>query len=121
MTKMMLIDGRIWMSEKEWEDFCKATWAPWRPRTPAEFNAMCDLGAARHEAEDTDGLAFMRAIECEQMRFGPNGEINFPIDERKVAYCKLHGVWPTDEQLRGHLEEEGTPVAQGKLELVKKS
>lgn len=116
---MMLIDGKIRMSEKEWEDFRAATWAPWQPRTPAEFNAMCDLGAARHEAEDSDGLAFMRAIECEQMRFGPNNEVNFPMDERKVAYCKVHGTWPTDEQLKAHLEAEGATVVPGKLELVK--
>lgn len=31
---------------------------------------------------------------------GSNGEVNFPIDKRRMEYVKVHGVPPSDEQLQ---------------------
>lgn len=108
----MVIEGRIRMTDNEWKEFERLNWAPWRPRTPAEFNAMCDLAIARHQVEDTDGLGEVYAIATAQMKFGPNGEVNFPADKRREAYVKVHGTWPNDEQLAafdaGELPDPGT-------------
>jgi hypothetical protein len=93
-------DFKITMSSQEFADFQSATFAPWVPRTVAEFNAMCDLGSARHLAENTGGQGFMHAIAAEGMRYGENGQANFPIDRRRMAYAKVHGTWPTDGQLK---------------------
>lgn len=115
---MLVSDGRITMSDAEWDEFAAATFAPWVPRTPAEFNAMCDLGSARHLVENTDGKGFMHALAVEEMQFGPNGEVNFPVDKRKLAYMKVHGVWPTDAQLQA-FESAGAPTARPGLTLVR--
>ena len=96
---MLVSDSKITMSGAEWEEFASATFAPWLPRTVAEFNAMCQLGSARHLAENTDGQGFMHALAVEAMMFGPDGEVNFPIDKRRMEYVKVHGAWPSDEQL----------------------
>lgn len=98
---MMVFNGTLTMSADEWADFQRITHAPWKPRTPEEFNAMCDLGAARHKADDTDGKGWIHAMGCSEMKFGPEGEINFPADARRLAYVKVHGTWPSDEELRG--------------------
>ena len=97
---MQVIEGRIVMSDEEWATFAAATFAPWRPRTPAEFNAMADLGSARHMAENTRGIGGFLAIGAEAMKFAPDGEIRYPPNMRKHAYLKEHGSWPTAEQLR---------------------
>lgn len=97
---MLVSNGKITMSSAEAQEFASATFAPWTPRTIAEFNAMCDLGSARHLADNTGGQGFMFALEAEGMKFGENGEINFPMDRRKMAYLKVHGTWPTDEEAR---------------------
>ena len=106
---MLVADGRITMSEAEWREFAAATFAPWMPRTPAEFDAMCALGSARHLAENTGGRGFMHALAAEAMAFGGNGEVNFPIDRRRREYVMVHGSWPSDEQLRGFEAAAATP------------
>ena len=103
---MILSDGSLTMTDDEWQQFTNITRAPWRPRTREEFDAMCTLGAACHRAENTDGAGWMHALACEEMRFGPNGEMNFPADQRRLAYTAAHGTWPTDEEL---LAFEGAP------------
>lgn len=97
---MMVFNGTLTMSAEEWADFQRLTYAPWKPRTPEEFDAMCDLGAARHVADSTDGTGLIRAMGCREMKFGPQGEMNFPADARRLAFVKVHGTWPSDEQLR---------------------
>jgi len=97
---MLVSEGKITMSAAEWDEFAGATFAPWMPRTPREFDAMVDLGMARHLAENTDGQGYLHAIALEAMKFGPEGEVNFPIDKRRMAFMKVHGTWPTDDQLR---------------------
>ncbi|MEJ8839361.1 hypothetical protein [Ramlibacter sp. AN1133] len=88
------------MSDAEWQQFAAVTFAPWLPRTRAEFDAMCALGSARHLADNTGGQGFMHALAAEAMAFGADGEVNFPIDQRRTAYMKLHGAWPTDDELK---------------------
>lgn len=95
---MLISDGRITMTEGEWQEFAEATFAPWRPRTIDEFNAMCDLGRARHLADNTEGSGFMHAIAAEDMKFTEDGQPNFPLDKRKMAYVKVHGTWPTQKE-----------------------
>lgn len=108
---MMVIDGQVRMTDKEWHEFQRLNWAPWRPRTVVEFNLMCDLAMERHRIEDTGGLGEALAIATSKMKFGPNGEINFPADPRRDAFLKVHGTWPTDEQLAAF--EAGTLPAPG--------
>ncbi|WP_070401304.1 hypothetical protein [Hydrogenophaga sp. PML113] len=107
---MIVSNGRLSMSQDEWLQFQQITRAPWQPRTPREFNAMCELGAAHHRVENTDGEGWSHEMACEDMKFGPDGQINFPADQRRLAYVKVHGTWPTDEQLR---EFEGQPKTAG--------
>ncbi len=107
---MMILNGaRIEMTASEVDAFSAATFAPWTPRTIAEFNAMCDLGSARHLVDNTGGKGFMFALEAEGMKFGENGEVNFPMDQRKMAYLKAHGTWPTEEEVRA-FEADGPVV-----------
>jgi hypothetical protein len=100
--------GKITMTVKEWHEFAGATFAPWRPRTRREFEAMIDLGIARHLAENTGGQGFMFAIAADGMRFGPDGEVNFPANQRKLAYARITGNWPTDSELADY--ESGSKV-----------
>lgn len=115
----MLVETTIRMTDQEWLEFQRLNWAPWRPRTPQEFNAMCELAMARHIAENTDGLGEVYAIATSKMKFGPNGEINFPADRRRDAFVKAHGSWPTDAQLADFeaVANSGTAVKTG-LSLV---
>lgn len=115
---MILNGGRIEMTASELDAFSAATFAPWTPRTIAEFNAICDLGSARHLVDNTGGQGFMFALEAEGMKFGENGEVNFPMDQRKMAYLKAHGTWPTEEQFRA-FEADGQVVPR--LSVVPKS
>jgi len=115
---MLVADGKIAMSDAEWQQFSTATFAPWVPRSPAEFDAMCALGSARHLAENTGGHGFMHALAAEGMAFGANGEVNFPIDKRRMAYVKAHGCWPSEEQLCDFEAALGAPQRAG-LRLVK--
>lgn len=96
---MLISDGQLTLSNSEWALFQEVTFAPWRPRTRDEFNAMCKLGAIRHMIENTGGVGWMRALACEDIMFGENGEINFPQDKRRMAYLKVHGTWPSDAEL----------------------
>lgn len=114
---MIVSDDRLQMSADEWAQFQEITHAPWTPRTPREFDAMCELGAAYHLAQNTEGAGWMRAMACEHMKFGPEGQINFPADQRRLAYVKVHGGWPTDDQLR-EFESGTTPTGPG-LKLVR--
>lgn len=98
---MLVADGKITMSAAETQEFEAATFAPWTPRTIDEFNAMCDLGSARHRADNTDGIGYMHALAAEGMKFGEGGEANFPMNKEKLAHMKRHGTWPTDEQVKG--------------------
>lgn len=101
---MMILDGgRIEMTVSEFNAFAAATFAPWKPRTIAEFNAMCKLGAARHLADNTDGAGFMHALEAEGMSFDEDGTPNFPMDQRKMEFMKKHGTWPTAEEFEAFL------------------
>lgn len=108
---MIVSDNKISMSPAEFQEFADATFAPWMPRTVAEFNAMCDLGMARHLAENTGGTGFMHAIGIDAMKFGENGEVNFPMDKRRLAYLRAHGTWPMDPELKAF--EEGGEAARG--------
>jgi len=105
---MMVFLGALSMTPDEWADFQRITHAPWPPRTSEEFDAMCDLGAARHKAENTDGKGWLHAMGCISMKFGPEGEMNFPADSRRLAYVKAHGSWPSDDQL-GEFENSPNP------------
>jgi hypothetical protein len=113
---MLIVDGRITMSESEWLQFQTVTLAPWKPRTPEEFNAMCDLGSAAHRAADTEGMGDVYALAPQKMKFGANGEVNFPADQRRLAYVKVHGHAPTEDQLQA-FEDGVTPKRPG-LSLV---
>lgn len=113
---MIVSNGHLSMSQDEWLQFQQISRAPWQPRTPREFNAMCELGAAHHMAENAQGLGWMPAMACEEMMFGPEGQMNFPADQRRLAYVKTHGCWPTDEQL---IEFEGRPNSGPALTLVR--
>jgi hypothetical protein len=95
---MIVADGRITMGAGEWEEFRSATFAPWMPRTPMEFDAMCALGSARHLAENTAGQGFIYALIAEGMAFGPDGEVNFPMNEVKRAHMAIGGKWPADSE-----------------------
>jgi hypothetical protein len=97
---MLVSNNQINMRSAEWSIFKELTFAPWRPRTVREFNAMAELGAARHMVDNTDGIGWMHALSCEEIKFGPNGEVNFPIDKRRMEYVRVHGTWPSDEELR---------------------
>lgn len=116
---MILDGGRIEMTASEFEAFAAATFAPWKPRTVAEFNAMCNLGAARHLAENTGGAGFMHALEAEGMLFGEDGTANFPMDQRKMDFVKKHGTWPTAEEFKTFLAAGDVAAAPPKLALVK--
>ena len=96
---MIVVDGRIRMTDKEWLQFQRMIWAPWRPRTPEEFNAMCELAMARHRVENTEGMGEIYAVATKAMKFGPNGEVNFPEDKRRTDFIKVHGYSPNKQQL----------------------
>lgn len=105
---MLVVDGKIKFSSGEFQEFARLTWAPWVPRTPDEFNAMVNLAIARCEAEDEDGMAILRVIELETIRFGEDGKAHFPVDQRRMEYAKVHGTWATDEEL-ADFETNGAP------------
>ncbi len=117
---MLITDGKITMSAAEAQEFKEATFAPWTPRTIAEFNAMCDLGSARHLCDNTEGLGFMHAMVAEEMKFGPDGQQNYPLDKRKMAYTKVHGTWPTDDQLKDFEAADFPAAARTGLSIVPK-
>lgn len=112
---MMVFNETLSMSDDEWAEFQRMAYAPWKPRTPEEFDAMCELGAARHKAENTDGAGWRHALGCMAMKFGPDGEVNFPVNARQMAYVKVHGTWPSPEQLR---DFEGSPARASGLRVV---
>jgi hypothetical protein len=114
---MLVSEGKITMGADEAQQFKDATFAPWTPRSIAEFNAMCDLGSARHLVDNTEGAGFMHALAVEAMKFGDNGEANFPIDRRRMEFVRVRGTWPTDEELK---EFEGQPQ-RAALKLVSKA
>lgn len=110
----MLVDGKkITMTPDEWAQFQEMTFAPWRPRTIGEFNAMCRLAYERFLAESKDGLGVLDALAAEAMMFGENGEQNFPQDKRKLDYAKVHGTWPTAEQLAAFVGAGGVGPGGG--------
>lgn len=96
---MLVIDGVIRMNDKEALHFKEVVGGPYIPRTPAEFNAMCDLSIARHLHENTSGLGGVFAEAVRAVKFGPQGEINFFTDSRRADFAKVHGHWPTEDQL----------------------
>jgi hypothetical protein len=111
-------EGEIAMSEKEWQEFAGMTFAPWKPRTISEFNAMCDLAAAKHMADD-DPMGGVHAASVQVMKFGPNGEINFPITPDQEAYMTKYGTFPTAEQLAAFRDERDAGRESGpRLALV---
>ena len=97
---MLVLDGKITMGADEAQEFKGATFASWTPRSINEFNAMCDLGSARHLVDNTEGVGFMHALAVEAMKFSENGEANFPIDRRRMEFLKIRGSWPKDEELK---------------------
>ena len=113
---MMVFNGALAMSPNEWTDFQRITYAPWPPRTPEEFDAMCDLGAARHKAENTNGKGRVHAGICRLIKFSPGGEMNFPVDVHRLAYAKVCGTLPDAEQL---YEFESLPRSDPGLRVVK--
>lgn len=96
---MLVVEHLITMSDSEWSQFQEMTRAPWRPRTIDEFNAMCDLGSAVHMAEDTMSMGPVFAANTQRIKFGQDGQANFPADKRKLAYVEQYGHSPTAEQL----------------------
>lgn len=117
-----LADGHISMSASEWQQFQRMTNAPYRPRTIREFNAMCDMAVARHDAEfriGVDDLGLCRAVAVQVMKFGPNGEVNFPITPAQDAYMKKHGTFPTGEELAQFLATSAGGIERPHLELVR--
>jgi len=115
---MLVVDGLIQMTEAEFQQFRSHTNAQWRPRTPREFDLMVELAIEGHRIDDSTGLGAIICVGLAQMKFGLNGEINFPADRRRDAYLKAHGTWPTDEQL---VEFEGPGVVRPSgLSLVKR-
>lgn len=96
---MLVIDGVIRMNDKEVRHFIEVVGGPYIPRTPAEFNAMCDLSIARHLHEDTNGLGCIFAEAIRAVKFGPDNKINFFTDSRRTDFAKVHGYWPSEEQL----------------------
>lgn len=113
---MVVSDGRLSMSEQEWQQFAAATFATWKPRTVEEFNAMVDLAIARRRADDDAIEAALDVVALDAYKFGPDGEVNFPVNQRWLAYVKVHGVAPTPEQL----EELGAAPRRTGLTLVSK-
>ena len=113
---MIVADGRISMSEQEWQQFAAATFATWRPRTVEEFNAMVDLAIARRRADEDAVEAALDVVALDAYKFGPDGEVNFPANQRWLAYVKVHGVAPTVEQQQAF---DGAPRRAG-LTLVTK-
>ncbi len=109
---MLITNNQITMSESEWKLFQELTWAPWRPRTPEEFNAMCELARARHMADNTGGVGIIHAIGVEAIKFGLDGKMNFPEDKRRTSYLKVFGTWPTQEEL-DEFETRECPVKKG--------
>ena len=105
------VDGTITMSQSEWQQFLAATSAPYKPRSILEFNAMCDLAAARYLHENVGENGGMHAIAVEAMKFGPNAEKNFPLTKAQDDYMKKHGTFPSDAQLQEFLRESGAPGA----------
>jgi len=97
---MLISDGRITLSAAEFSEFKALTFAPWVPRSIAEFNAMCDLGAARHFEENTDGVGWMRAWSCSEAKFDKDGNARFPVNPSEMAYIKQYGTVPTADELK---------------------
>jgi hypothetical protein len=110
---MQVHDNKITMTDKEWTDFQEGNKAPWRPRTIEEFNAMCELGAAMHLAENTLSMGAGMAIASRRMKFGPNGEINYPADMAIIDYFNLYGEAPSPEELAAYKRGERKPDRPG--------
>jgi len=83
------VDADIQMTQAEWEMFKDITDATYRPRTMAEYNAMCDLTGARFAADyqeaqkkgdaKTMQVAMVRVINCGMARFTPDGSVNLKL------------------------------------------
>lgn len=116
---MLVTDHLITMTDSEWQQFQDMTRAPWRPRTVDEFNAMADLGSAMHRAEDTESIGEVFAQNTQRIKFGPDGQANFPADKRRLAYVEKYGHPPTADQLE-NFNKEVLPQRQG-LTLVKQN
>ncbi|EKD97760.1 MAG: hypothetical protein ACD_23C00750G0001 [uncultured bacterium] len=116
---MLVVEHLITMSDLEWSQFQEMTRAPWRPRTIDEFNAMCDLGSAVHLAEDTMSMGTVFAENTQRIKFGQDGQANFPADRRKLAYIEKYGHSPTNEQME-EFNRGDSPQRPG-LSLVKPS
>lgn len=97
--KMLISGEKITMSVEEGRQFMEITLSKSVPRTIREFNALAELGAARHMIENTGGAGWMHAFSCEEIKFGEDGTANFPADQRRLAYVKVHGTWPSDDEL----------------------
>lgn len=108
----MVINGEIKMSPSEWEEFEQRTFAPWKPRTPEEFNAMCDLASIRHGIDNTAGMGELLAKSVQSIKFGAGGEINFPEKRSELEYIRIHGEAPSPEQL-AEFEGRGRAVTAG--------
>jgi hypothetical protein len=80
---MMIVDGKLKLTESELALFQELTRDRWVPRTTKEFDLMCELAMERHRTDDSlMGEIWAQAIRA--AKFGPNGEHNFPIDRRKM-------------------------------------
>lgn len=116
---MLIADHLITMSDVEWQQFQAMTRAPWRPRTQAEFDAMCELGAAMHRAENTESIGEVFAQSCLRIKFGPDGQANFPANKRRLAYIEKFGHSPTPEQLESF--NRGIVPQRPGLSLIKRA
>ncbi len=74
---------------------------------------MCDLASARLRADDESFENTFIAEAVQSIKFGANGEVNFPEDKRKLDYVKVHGTWPSEEELTTWLgaSKERVPLA----------
>lgn len=92
------------MTEAEWLQFKAITNAQWRPRTVEEFNAMCNLAAAKAHADTPGGFGIINGLEAESIRFDENGEMKFPPNPRKQAFIKEFGREPKNMEELGAFE-----------------
>ena len=109
---MLVTNGKfITMTDSEWVRFQALTFAPWVPQTIDEFNAMCDLGRARHHRTG-GGPGNHEGISCDCIKFDEDGTPHFPENHRKLAFIKVHGYSPSDQELA--MFESGEMPTSGK-------
>ncbi|MBL8371604.1 MAG: hypothetical protein JNK28_09465 [Burkholderiaceae bacterium] len=97
----MTVDGDLILNSHEWDRFQQilGKGAVWKPRTEAEFNAMCDLAAATYEAEAAPGANIM-ALACRVLKFDNEGNVSPALvaTEQDQAFLREYGQLPDEQQ-----------------------